>query len=311
MLGDRLFHVFERTCDPRPLALFRVCLYSGLALHFGPSLIWLEENYSAAAYRSQEWNPWLFAAFDKLPSSVVMALAILTGLALLAGLVGLHARGAAVATAVGLYTFASFNALNVQSLALILTWALLWIWAACGTGDEVWSLKLGRAAARPKPTAAPALCRALIVAHLMVGLIFAGVEKLLAGWPMNNEMHILLSMPGGFILRPWVAELAFFENEAVGMALSILTLIVELGLPLLLMIKRTRLAAFVVYQAFFLGIVAMLQVPPLFYAVYAGCGFLVLSDEQTRRIFGTRDESSTATGSASSLPAEPRVTGTA
>ena len=286
MNADKLFGYFEARCDPRPLALFRILFYGGLAVHFGPSLIWTEENFSSTAFRTNQWNRWLYNAFESLSPNVVLILAVLTGVAVLVGILGLHARGAAIATALGLYTFTSFNALNLQTLALGLAWALLWLWALAGTGDEVWALKVNKAARNKLATSAPMLCRALIVLQLQLGLFFAGIEKITAGWPMTNEMHVLLSYPGGFILRPWVANQPFFEYQWVGMALTVLTLVVELGIPILFLFKKTRLPAVAAYQLFFLGIVAMLQVPPLFYAVYAGCGILVLSDAETRRFFG-------------------------
>jgi hypothetical protein len=289
MNADKFFGWFEASCDPRPLAAFRVIFYCGLALHFGPSLIWLEENYSATAFRTDQWNGWLYGIFDSLSSDVVLGFALLTGLALLAGALGIHARAAAIASAIGLYSFSSFNSLQVQTLALSSVFAILWLWAFLGTGDEVWALRRRKSPDSGLLTSAPAICRALIVAQVFMGLFFSGIEKVMANWPLSNEMHVLLSYPGGFMLRPWVAGLPIFENQYVGMALSVMTLIIELGVPVLFIFKKTRLPALLVYQAFFLGIVAMLQVPPLFYVIYAGCGVLVLSDEEVQRIWGPLD----------------------
>jgi hypothetical protein len=58
------------------------------------------------------------------------------------------------------------------------------------------------------------------------------------------------------------------------------TLAVELGTPILLLVRRTRLYALVVYELFFLGIIAMLEVPPLFYFIFASVPVLALDDDQ-------------------------------
>ena len=45
----RLFAPFEGTRDPRPLAIVRIAFFSGLLLHFAPSLIWLDIGYGHGA----------------------------------------------------------------------------------------------------------------------------------------------------------------------------------------------------------------------------------------------------------------------
>ena len=69
-------------------------------------------------------------------------------------------------------------------------------------------------------------------------------------------------------------------RTVVSNALTWLTLGVELGTPILLLVRRTRLVAFVVYELFFLGIIAMLEVPPLFYCIFASAALLALDDDQ-------------------------------
>jgi hypothetical protein len=66
-----------------------------------------------------------------------------------------------------------------------------------------------------------------------------------------------------------------------------LTLVVELGAPAVFVLSRNsrlRVITLIVYEAFFLGIVAMLQVPPLFYCIFAVGGLLTLSDAQIEAV---------------------------
>jgi hypothetical protein len=55
-----------------------------------------------------------------------------------------------------------------------------------------------------------------------------------------------------------------------------LTLVLEIALPLLVWIPRTRSISFFLWQGFFLGVVCTLAIPPLFYFEFAAAGFLIL-----------------------------------
>ena len=49
------------------------------------------------------------------------------------------------------------------------------------------------------------------------------------------------------------------------------------------MFRRTRVASLFLYELFFLGIITMLEVPVLFYCIFAFGGLLALDDEQVTR----------------------------
>ena len=272
--GDKFFAQFEGTRGPRMVALFRIAFFGGLALHFFPALIRIDDAYAAAGLRIEEWNHWLYVSFTTMPRGLVRALAVATMLGIAAGVVGFRPRLAAIVSFAGCYAFASFNALPVQTLALVNAWAILLLWSICGGGAAAFSVdaRLRPARAEPRLFASLALYQTLLV------VFFSGVEKLLAGWPFTNEMGILFSYPRGFMVRDWVAATPWLSRPFVTHALSWLTLVVELGTPIGLLFRRTRVAALVAYQAFFLGIVATLEVPPLFYFMFAAGGLLALDD---------------------------------
>lgn len=289
--------------NPYPLAVFRVVFFTGIALHFGPSLLYLGENYSAGAYRTQEWNEFLFAALPTLPSWLVALLAAVTGLAILAGLVGLYARAAAAVAGLGCYVFASFNGLPTQTLAVSTAWAVFFILAGFGGGDEALSVRgsFGPHAERQGDKTA----RTLILAQMMIGLFFAGIEKVAAGWLSRNEMLIVFGYPDGFMIREWaVGRLA---TPAVGWLATYSTLVVELVVPPLILVPgRARLAAVLVYEAFFLGIIATMEVPPLFYCLYAGGGLLAIDDAWWSRLFTPRSARTAPTARGSKTRARRR-----
>ena len=255
----------------------RIAFFTGLLVHFAPSLIWLDIGYGHGAVRVDSWNHWLFSHLWKLSPSVVRALAIVTLLGCVAGIVGLRPRIAALVAGAGCYTFASFNSLHLQTLALVPAWAILVLWIVCGGGNGAYSVdaRLGKQRDRE-----PSLLGSLLLYQVLLAVFFSGIEKLLAGWPLSNEMAVVLGYPEGFLVRDWVAALPFLHGPVVSTVLTWLTLVVELGTPILMSVRRTRFAALLTYELFFLGIIAMLEVPPLFYFIFASVPLLALDDEQ-------------------------------
>src|ERR1700722_4430924 len=283
---DKYFRPFEGTRNAYPLAVFRIAFFSGLALHFFPTLLWYDEGLRPGALRTEEWNEWLYDHFWRIPQTDVRGWSFLTMAGCLAAIVGFAPRIAATVAGVGFYVFASFNALPLQTLALVEAWGILLLFMICGGGTAVLSVD---AVLRKKPVApveAPvvsSLLPSLILYQVLLGVFFSGVEKFIAGWPWSNEMGILLSYPRGFMVRDWVAASDWLRAPVVTHAFSWFTVLVELGTPIGLLFRRTRLVSLALFELFFLGIIAMLEVPPLFYCPFAFGALLALDDDEVSR----------------------------
>jgi hypothetical protein len=273
---DKWFSPFEGRGNPYPIAVFRVLFFAGLLLHFAPSLIKLDDAYAPGGMRTDEWSHWLYLSFARWPRGLLRGVSALTLAGCVMGLIGLRPRIAALLAGAGCYVFASFNGLPVHTLAVVDAWGVLLLFAICGGGSAVWSLD-ALLARDPKPSE-PRLLPSLILFQTLLAVFFSGIEKLLAGWLHENEMGILLAYPKGFLVRDWVVDRPWLHAPAVGWLFTYATLAVELGTPLMLLWRRTRKPAFVVYQLFFLGIVAMLEVPPLFYFMFAGGALLAFRE---------------------------------
>ena len=259
---DKLFAPFEGTRAPLPLAVMRVAFFAGLLQHFAPSLLWLDIGYGRGAVRADAWNHWLFSHLWRIPPGVLRAMALVTLAACVAGIAGWRTRIAAIVAFAGCYAFASFNSIHLQTLALLPAWAILILWAICG----------GNPRSR--------LLAGLVLFQVLLAVEFSGIEKLLAGWPGSNEMAIVLAYPRGFMVRDWVAALPLLHGPVASNQFTWGTLAVELGTPVLLLFRRTRLPALIAWELFFLGIIAMREVPPLFYCIFAAAPLLARADDQ-------------------------------
>src|SRR5207248_8662591 len=130
------------------------------------------------------------------------------------GAIGLRPRIAAMVGGVGVYAFASFNGLHVHTLALLNTWAIFLLWSVCGGGSAVLSIDALLAKSKTPPVEDKLLC-GLVLFQTLLAVFFSGVEKLLAGWPLQNEMGILLSYPKGFLVREWVTSIGWMHGAFV------------------------------------------------------------------------------------------------
>jgi hypothetical protein len=282
---DKVFAPFEGTRSAYPVAIFRIAFFVGLALHFFPSLLWLSEAYAPGRLRTEEWNHWLYINFWKIPMGGLRAMAIATILAIVLGMFGFRPRIAAIIAGAGCYAFASFNGLHLHTLALVNAWAILILWSIFGGGSAALSVDATlQRNERNAPPREPKLLSALLLYQTLLAVFFSGIEKLLAGWPFTNEMGILLASPRGFIVRDWVVSTPILHAPGVTTALTWFTVIVEIGAPILILVKKTRVLALIAYELFFLGIILMLEVPPLFYCMFAFGALLALDDERVDAI---------------------------
>jgi hypothetical protein len=308
-LVSKFFSAFEGKRSALPVAVFRVAFFGGVALHFFPSLVVLDEGYRRGALRTEEWNHWLYVHFTQFQPGTLRMMSVITMIAIACGIVGLRPRIAAIVGGLGIYAFASFNGLHVHTLALLNTWAFFLLFALCGGGSATLSIDamLAKGDAKEAGNAAPKedkLLASLILYQTLLSVFFSGVEKLLAGWPFVNEMGILLSYPKGFLVRDWVAARDWMHGSGLTRFYTWATVFVEMGTPIALLFKRTRIVALVLYELFFLGIIAMLEVPPLFWFMFAFGALLALDDEEVDRIVARFRRRTSAT-SASPEEAKP------
>jgi hypothetical protein len=272
----RLFRNFEAECNPYPLCLFRILFYAGLALHFGPSLLHFDANYGSAVEHATAWHA--LEHFRWTPSDATRgALAVSAVSGIVLGLVGLWPRLAAALAGIGAYGLACVGSQNTQTLALSYVWFVLWTWSVTGGGDEVLSVAAWRR--RGPPRRATRLTRSLIAVHLTIGFFFAGIEKLFAGWLTEPVMGTLLKYPEFTILRPWAVGLTEPWASRVGKGLDTATLLVELGVPIAIMVRRLRTLALLGMVLFFVGILLLMEVPPLFGSLFCGAALLLADDQ--------------------------------
>lgn len=279
----RLFSLLERPRDPRPMALFRIALFAGLLVHFGPSLWNVDVDYATGGARLRLHSEWLYAHLGDVPRGLVHALALLLVTAMMAGMIGAATRLASATTMLLTWVFASWNALPVQTIALGCAWSFLPVLAVLPGASSTWSVDAAlcrRRGLTPPPTTTVASVSLWLV---VLPFFFAGIEKLVVGWVTNNEMAMLFRTPRGYILR----DVAFWlplQDTWFSAGIGVGTVVIELVSPVLLCFRRTRWLGLFLWQGLFFGIVALIEVPPLFFALFFFGAFLFLDSGDLERI---------------------------
>ena len=296
----RLFVLLERPRDARVAALFRIAFFFGLLLHFAPSLFAVDVEYAADAVRLRLHDAWLYAHLNELPRPFVHVLAATLVAALVAGLLGFATRAASAVAMLLTWVFASFNALPVQTIALECAWSLLPVLAMFPGVSSMWSVDALRARRRGETLPAPTTVANLGFFLVVVPFFFAGIEKLVAGWATTNEMAMLFRTPPGYILRD-VAFALPLQHAWLSSSIGWTTVLVELVAPVLLCFRRTRLAGLFAWQALFIGIFVLIEVPPLFPAIFVFGALLVVDEGDLRRWSKSTARTATGVAAASTL----------
>jgi hypothetical protein len=265
-----------------PMGVFRICFFLGVGLHFGPALVHWRSTFASHAYRVDQLNSYVHHIFSDSPDVLILVMASALLISCFTGALGICLKASSACVLLGTYAFASMNLLKISTLALYSIWAIAPVLMVTENGSalSVWTL-LGKPAA-----ASPQTGRRVILWQTLVALFFSGVEKLMAGWPAENGFQIILRYPPGFVTRTWILSVAGGNLEFAAAA-STLTVVLELSIPAAFLFARARLLACIMYAALFIGIVATLEIPPLFVFIYLPIAMLGLDDGYVMRISAT------------------------
>jgi len=206
--------------------------------------------------------------YGRIPVTVVRVMSAAVLAVSVFAVFGVAKRVMTLLAGAGFYCFASFNGIGIQTLALIDVWSILVIFVLFGDSG----LHRDR------------LLRHMLLFQVSVAVFFSGVEKVCSGWLSRDPLGVLFAYPAGFMVRDWVTTASWLHVPAITRVLSVTTVIVELVVPIGLWIDRTARPAAVALEIFFLLIVAALEIPPLFYGIFAAGGMLVLDDERLKRM---------------------------
>lgn len=220
------------------LAIARIAVGIIFLLRTTPALNWFGVGWAERTLMGSGGSGWHPVPFGfALPSGVMTSLAVVRTVAALAFCIGLEGRWAGVvACALGYLALEQDPMGYVNSLHLLLSSTLL---LALADSHSVFAI-------RARPARSPRTSVWLIRGLAMSVYAFSGIAKL------NRDFlsgHALMNLHLDGELNGTVADFVCGSPSRAG-GMSVLVAAFELGIPLLLVCRRTRTAALVLALAF-------------------------------------------------------------
>jgi uncharacterized membrane protein YphA (DoxX/SURF4 family) len=282
---NTILNLFEAESDTRFIAIFRIIFFFSVFLHFIPSIIYFEENYThrhlEENFRSVSF--YLESINLYLPEASLRLIAYSSVVFVVLALIGFYTRISSFFCFLTLYSLVSINSDHTETLGLQSMWCILYIFIIFPEPGKSLSVSSYYNRKETKQHLADnSYASGLIIFSLLTIICSSGVEKIIAGWPSTNVMHTFFNFPQNTMIRAWVYNFPIFKNENLGYIISCATVIFEVLAPFLMFWKKIRIFLIIAYEIFFLSIFLTMEIPFLFFGIYAALGILLLPKSYVR-----------------------------
>lgn len=282
----RLWHrLFLQERPSIGLCLFRVAIAFTVGAHMLPALARLDEQFLATAFATQ--NPSFFP--DAVlrwaagwPDAAIYAVAALFCVSLAGFTLGVCTQASAILMTLGCYAFYARNSFYIGTLSfdiLLVTLFLMCVTPYPGDALSVDALRRGdtRAWRRHRPF----FLQRLLQLQLAGTYWHTALNKFTAGgnWLTDNPWHNLMSYPALGVVRDFPGRdwMSSHPQACYGIGLGIIAM--ELALPVLWFLPRTRAAGIAIGWVFHLLLWATLHVPTIFLFLFPPMMLLFVSPE--------------------------------
>lgn len=278
------------------LPLFRFAVAFTVGAHMIPSLLQLQDNYLAGSFRTKNIGFFpleILRQIETSPDWVVMIFVAAFYVTLAAFTLGCFTRVSCVLMTLSCYYFYALNDMHIGTLSfdiLLVTLFLVCVTNYPGDFLSFDSLCCGdpKAYKRPRPFFLQRLLQLQLVVtfwHTALGkthLVPKGAQ-LVGNWLTDNPYLALMHYPPqgvvkDFPLREWLGQ-----HPDLCYGLGIVLIVVELTIPFLWFIPRTRLAAIAVGIMFQLMLWITLHVPTIFLFLFPPMMLLFIPPEHLVR----------------------------
>lgn len=268
----RFLEYLSQPVSARPTIFFRYVLLIAVCLHFFPSIAETKLNYAPYAFRAPIIWVDFHRAYSSWPEWIIYAIHCFFFTGLLLMLLDVFVRIGSLLVCLSVHFYLGVNALNINTLAVWPLVNMLLIFSIYPTSGRA------REMFHKKPATLARALPFLISVQFLGGFFFAGIEKLTAGWLAEEPMFAFMHMANGIMVKTWVKNYAsFLMSAGFCTFFAIATVLLELALPLAALFDTLRKPAIILYELFFLGIILILDVPPLFYLLFSAGGIVALT----------------------------------
>ncbi len=252
------------------LGLFRIAVAATTGLHVIPTFFQLEDNYLATAFKEKNLSFFTQPVIDwvdKSPDGVVLAFVALFCAACFLFLIGFLTQLSGILMMLSCYYFYALNSLHIGTLSwdiLLVTLFLMVVTPYPGGALSVdaalrkdfWGVK------RPKPF----FVQRLLQFQMASTFFYTALGKISphGNWLTANPFWYLMNEPEGSVVKEFALRPFLAGQEALCYWIGLSVIAVEMTLPMLWFIRRTRAWAVAVGWFFHVLLVWTLHVPTIF-----------------------------------------------
>lgn len=268
------------------LCLFRPFVAFTVGAHVIPTLLHMQDNYLASAFREKNpsfFTPEVLLLIDQSPDWLVRVMAALFYVSLSFFALGLFSQVSCTVMTLSLYYFYALNSLHIGTLSFDIL--LVTLFLMCVTGYHGDSLSLD-ALRRKKPfvndTPRPFFVQRLLQLQIAATYFYTGLCKFppQGNWLTQNPIHYLLNSTPESVVKEFPLRSFFAQSPDLCYLIGLSVMAMELSLPFLWFLRRTRLVAILIGFAFHILLLVTLHVPTIFFFLFPP-QFLLFLDPET------------------------------
>ena len=268
------------------LSFFRIAVAITVGCHTIPTLLQLNENYLATAFR--EYNSsffpiWTLKLVAASPDWCVHAIVWLFALSWVGVLLGYRTQLSAIVMTATCYFFYARNSLYIGTLSFdILLVTLSLVWSVNYFGDWLSVDALRHTDARGYARRRPFFIQRLLQLQIAWTFWYTALSKVTAGgnWLTDNPYYYLMHSPPMGVVRQFPGRALLAAHPQLCYAIGLGVLIAEFTVPIALFIRRTRPFALAYALLFHVLLLITLHVPTIFFFLFPPQLLLFIEPEQ-------------------------------
>lgn len=285
------YQVFLEERSSIGLSLFRFAVAFTVGAHVIPTLLHLEDNYLASAFREKNasfFTPAVIALVEKSPDTLVIAVTALFYVSLAAFGLGLFSQIACILMTATCYYYYALNSLHIGTLSFDILLVTLVLMCVTGYHGDYFSLDAIR---RKEPLFSgrkrPFFIQRLLQLQIASTYFYTALCKFTAGgnWLTGNPIYYLLNSTSQSVVKHFPLRSFLAQQPELCYQIGISVILFEISLPFLLLIRKTRWLGILMGFVFHVMLLITLHVPTIFFFLFPPQLLLFIDPEKVMAWF--------------------------
>lgn len=279
------------------LSLFRIAVAITVGAHVIPTLFNLPDNYYSTALKTYNFDfftPSIIELVQRSSNQVVLFFVIFFYIFWFFFLIGLFSRLSCILMTLACYYFYALNSLHVGTLSwdiLLVTLFLMCLTPYHGDYFSVDAFRRGDPESYKRKR--PFFIQRLLQIQIASTFFYTALYKIsgAGNWLRDNPIYYLMNYPPAGVTKWFLVRDFFRDKPDLCYAAGLLILVIEISMPVLLFLRRTRISAIYLGCFFHLVLILTLDVPAIFFFLFPPQLFLFINPdhivrwiEQKRRV---------------------------